>query len=118
MPTKFSIDGRLLAGLELRGMPVAEFAIVCARENIRGASKTVLNESFRDVRPLKNEVALQAWALWQEIDGMCQQFEPFTLDLSDGERTWNWLQARRAGTVFSIVVSGQVGESSEGESRR
>jgi hypothetical protein len=111
MPTHFSIDGKLLAGLELRGMPVSEFAKIGALENLRGASKTVLNESFRDVRPLKNNVAERCWALWQEIEEMCQSFHPFQLSLKDGEQVHGWLVARRKGEIFHIVVDGVMPES-------
>jgi hypothetical protein len=105
MPTQLSIDGRLLEGLELRGMPVAEFAVVAAKENIRFASKTKLNEAFRDVAPLRPETALALWALWTEIDEMCESFRPFKLDLSSGELTHQILGLRRAGKVFSVVIS-------------
>jgi hypothetical protein len=106
MPAKLSIDQKLLDGLELRQMPVAEFAKVAGLENIRGASKTVLNESFRDIRPLKNDSAEQCWALWVEIDAMCREFEPFALSLKDGVRVHGWLVARRKGEIFHIVVDG------------
>jgi hypothetical protein len=96
MPTPHSIDGKLLAGFELRGMPVSEFAVVARAEGIRGASKTVLNEAFRDVKALPNETASQLWALWQEIEELCQRSAPFVLDLSDGKRAHDWLVAYRA----------------------
>jgi len=106
MPAKFSTDQKLLDGLTARAMPVDQFSIVAAKEGIRGASKTVLNESFRDVRPLKNDVAEKLLALWQEIDAMCREFEPFALSLKDGAQVHGWLVARRAGKVFHIVIDG------------
>ena len=48
MPTPLSVEGRLLHGLEQRGMSVGEFARVANREGIPAASKTKLNEYFRD----------------------------------------------------------------------
>ena len=117
MPTKYSIDGRLLEGFELRGMPVAEFSKSADAEGIRGASKTVLNEAFRDVRPLKNEVAERLWELWKEIDEMAKSFEPFSLDLSDGLRVHDWLKARREGTVYSVVVRPDDSDSGQALSR-
>jgi hypothetical protein len=104
MPAQFSSDAQLLEGLGLRDMPVDQFALVAAANGIRGASKTVLNESFRGVRALKNDVAEKLWALWSEIEAMCQEFAPFALDLTDGERVHEWLKARRAGSVYSVVV--------------
>ncbi len=115
MPAKFSLDQKLLDGLTLRGMPVDQFARVAGLEGIRGASKTVLNESFRDVRALKNDVAEKCWRLWEEIEAMCREFEPFALSLKDGEQVHGWLVARRAGKVFAIVVDGVVPEEKSGE---
>ena len=106
MPATHSIDQKLLDGLTLRGMPVDQFAKVAGLDGIRGASKTVLNESFRDVRALRNDVAERCWALWQEIEEMCKSFEPFALSLKDGEQVHGWLVARRKGEVFAIVVDG------------
>ena len=115
MPTQFSIDAKLLAGLELRGMPVSEFAKVAGLENIRGASKTVLNESFRDVRPLKNDVAERCWTLWLEIEAMCQKAEPLKLDLFDGAKVHEWLKAFRREEIFMLVIDTLSGKDGEGE---
>ncbi len=104
MPTALSIDGKLLAGLDLRGMPVSEFAKIAALENIRGASKTKLNEAFRDVAPLQNETALKCWSLWEEIEGLCKSLEPFALSLGDGDKVHRWLTAVRNKRVVSVVL--------------
>jgi hypothetical protein len=111
MPTPYSIDGRLMTALDAHGMPVAEFAKTAALEGVRGASKTVLNESFRDVRPLKNEVAERCWALWGEIAAMCQKAEPLRLDLSDGLKVHEWLKAFRDEHIFVLVISELAGNS-------
>jgi len=109
MPKPYSIDAKLLAGLELRGMPVSEFSKVAALDGIRGASKTKLNEAFRDADPLENEVAFNCWKLWEEIETLCQNFEPFVLSLRDGEQVHQWLKAVRNNEVVSVVFVGTDG---------
>jgi hypothetical protein len=99
MPALFSTEGKLLAGLERRRMTVEAFAKVAALDGIRGASKTRLNESFRDAGALDNGVAQQCWKLWAEIEGLCMEFEPLILDLRDGDIVHQWLQRRRAGEL-------------------
>jgi hypothetical protein len=113
MPTQLSIEGRLLDGLGARNMPVAAFADVAKLDGIRFASTTKLNESFRDSGsiPLNSDTAARCWALWQEIEEMCQSFHPFQLSLKDGEQVHGWLVARRKGEIFHIVVDGLVSES-------
>ena len=113
MPAKLSIDAKLLARLELRGMPVSEFAKIAALEHIRGASKTVLNESFRDVRPLKNDVAERCWDLWLEIEAMCQKAEPLKLDLFDGGQVHEWLKALRREEIFLLVLNTLSGDDAK-----
>jgi len=104
MPSKFSIDGRLKDGLDRCGMPVSEFAKVAALENIRYASKTVLNEAFRDVKPLQPDTALSLWQLFQEIEGMCHGFRPYILNLVNGEQVHQWLVARRNSELVAYVL--------------
>jgi hypothetical protein len=103
--TPGSIDFRLDKGLSSRQMPVAEFAICAAKENISKSSKSKLFEAFRGVKALENQTAVRLWELWLEIDALCQRFQPFVLDLSDGERVHDWLVARRSGTIYSAVVA-------------
>ena len=100
MPTPHSIDGKLLAGLELRRMPVAQFSIVAGFEGIRNASTTKLNEAFRDVDPLPNETAARLWALWLEIDELARSVEPLTLDLRNGKLVHEWLVKHRQGELI------------------
>jgi hypothetical protein len=105
MLTSGSIDYRLNEGLQLRQMPVQEFAICAAKENIGKASKSKLFEAFRGVKSLENQTAVRLWELWLEIDALCQRFQPFVLDLSDGARVHDWLVARRSGTIYSAIVA-------------
>lgn len=91
MPTPFSHAGRLLAGLEQRGMPVSEFAIAARLEGIPAASKTKLNEYFRDV-PMPISVGERCLALWSDIERLCVAMEPLALNLSDGVRVYQWVR--------------------------
>jgi len=95
MLTTGSIDYRLNEGLQLRQMPVQEFAVVAHMNGIRNASKSKLFEAFRGVKALQNETAIQLWALWQEVEELCQRSAPLILDLSDGEQVYNWLVIQR-----------------------
>jgi len=106
MLTTGSIDYKMNEGLLLRQMSVDQFAIVAGKENIPRASKSKLFEAFRGVKALQNETAVLLWALFREIDTMCLEFEPFALDLKDGERVHGWLLARRNGELYSIVIDG------------
>lgn len=94
MPTPLSHAGQLLAGLEKRGMPVAEFALAAKLENIPAASKTKLNEYFRDV-PMPNAVGERCLTLWADIERLCIVMEPLALNLSDGLRVHQWVRAFR-----------------------
>ena len=87
----------LRKGLENRGMPVAEFAALLLAEGVPFASKTKLNECWRDVDPvpLKDDVAPQVWSLWEELNEMCFAFLPFPLNVSNGARTHVSLQLYR-----------------------
>jgi len=87
----------LIADLDRRGMPVAELAVVAAANGIRFASKTRLNEAFRDVNPipLRDETAEQMARLWAEIESMIYEFLPFPLDVSNGARTHTSLELYR-----------------------
>lgn len=98
------IDKQLNDALQMRGMPVEEFAKTAAAEGIRYASKSKLFEAFRGVKALSNETALDCWNLWKEIDQLSRSVEPLILDLSDGERVHRWLQARRLEQL-SVCVS-------------
>jgi hypothetical protein len=91
MPTPLSHAGRLLAGLERRGMPVAEFALAARLEGIPAASKTKLNEYFRDI-PMPNNIGERCLALWADIERLCVQMEPLELNLSDGLRVYQWVR--------------------------
>ncbi len=94
----------LLNGLSLRSMPVAEFATIAKLENIRFASTTKLNEAFRDLAPIRGDVALQLWELWKEIDTLCRRAEPLKLDLSDGAEVYQWLQSYRRDELYIYIV--------------
>ena len=83
----------LIADLDKHNMPVAEFATVLRLEGVRFASKTRLNEAFRDIDPipLRDDVAQQVLKVWSEINIM--QFWLYVvtgtsikIDLSNGER--------------------------------
>jgi hypothetical protein len=102
--TTGSIDYKLNEGLQLRGMPVEEFAAIAAKERIRFASKSRLFESFRNGKSLPNETAEPLWKLWQEIEALCQRAGRFRLDLSDGLQVYEWLKASREGSVYFIAV--------------
>ena len=104
MPTPLSVEGRLLHGIEQRGMPVAEFAVVANREGIPAASKTKLNEYFRDAASMSRTTADRCWALWSEIDQLCRVVEPLALNLSDGLRVHEWLLAFRAEKLKIAVT--------------
>jgi hypothetical protein len=102
MPTPYSFEGRLLAGLNARRMPVDQFAIVATKDGIRGVSKTKLNEFFRDAAKMPNDIGEQCWHLWQEIEKMCRAVEPLAVDLRDGQQVYEWLQkSRRGELIFS-----------------
>jgi hypothetical protein len=93
---------QLLADLEQRGMPVAEFAVVLAANGIRFASKTRLNEAFRETNPipLRDDIAEKVWHLWQEIEAMAIEVyttSPYAvMNLADGARVHTSLQIFRA----------------------
>lgn len=95
MQTQFSIDHRLNEVLQKRSMPVQAFAIVAEKRGIRFASKSKLFDAFAGRKSLQNETAKSLWDLWQEIDALCKAFEPYRLDLSDGEEVHQWLEVRR-----------------------
>ncbi len=108
-----SIDRRLDGALLEHGMPVAEFAICAKKCGIEKASKSRLFQAFREELALENDVALKLWSLWQEIEEMAKSFEPFKLDLSCGSLVCDWLQARRAGEVYAVVISSGYCEPTE-----
>ena len=118
MLTTGSIDYRLNEGLQLRQMPVQEFAIVAHMNGIRNASKSKLFEAFRGVKSLQNETAIQLWALWKEIEELCQAINPLALDLSDGSRVHDWLIARRKDTLNIITVGPEDGAPEQQEETR
>jgi hypothetical protein len=93
---------KLRLGLEDRGLGVNEFAILLAAEGIPFASKTKLNECWRDVDPvpLKDDVAPRVWSLWEELNEMCFSFLPYPLDVSDGSRTHTSLELFRGMKVL------------------
>jgi hypothetical protein len=105
MLTKYSIDYKLNEGLQLRHMPVQEFAVAAILDGIRGASKSKLFEAFRGIKSLQNETAVELWGLWTEIEQLCRDAEPLALDLSDGRKIHEWLQSRRAERLYLIVVN-------------
>lgn len=87
---------KLLAGLELRRMPVEEFARVLRLDGIRFASRARLNIAFRDPKqPLRDDVARQVQKVWDEIEEMVFDFLPFPLDLSNGARAHASLEIYR-----------------------
>lgn len=94
MQTQFSIDYRINEGLQRRSMPVQAFAVVAEKEGIRFASKSKLFDAFAGRKGLQNETALELWNLWEKIETLCRSFEPFKLDLSNGEHVHQWLTSR------------------------
>jgi len=92
---------QLLIGLEERGMPVAELAKLADLDGIRFASKTRLNEAFRETEPipLRGETGEQVLKLWLEVEAMIHDAyvkTPWaTMDLSDGARVHTSLQIFR-----------------------
>src|SRR5260370_29057267 len=78
----------MLAGLGERGMTVPEFATFLALAGVRFASKTRLNEAFRekDSLPLRDDVAEEVWNLWLELEEMRTCLLPYSVDLSSGAR--------------------------------
>jgi hypothetical protein len=88
----------LLAGLELRGMSVEEFAVVARLAGIRFCSRARLNEAFRD-RPLRNDVAIEIWRLWEELEWMANETysrAPWAvMSFSDGKRVYTSLELFR-----------------------
>jgi hypothetical protein len=95
MLSTLGIDNKLKTALELRGMPTEAFAQLAGLENIRYASKSKLFEAFRGVKALSNETALALWELWCEVERLCSDVTPLTLNLSDGGRVHEWIVARR-----------------------
>ncbi len=79
----------MLAGLGERGMTVPEFAVFLALVGVRFASKTRLNEAFRekDSIPLRDDVAEEVWNLWLELEEMHACFLPYRVDMVSGART-------------------------------
>jgi hypothetical protein len=100
---------KLLISLEEKNVPVAEFAKIVALDGIRFASKTRLNEAFRDVNPipLRDDVAEQVWDLWQEILLMSYESLPYPMDLTNGERTHASLQIFRGLQALKGNEDGQ-----------
>lgn len=89
---------KLITDLDEHGMPVAEFAAVLRLENVRFASKTRLNEAFRDINPvpLRDDTAHEVLRIWTEISML--QFWLYVatgttlkVDLSNGEKVHEWL---------------------------
>jgi|SRR5712671_803251 len=93
---------KLLAGLELRGMSVEQFAALAALAGIRFCSKARLNESFREknAKPLRPDVAAEIWRLWQEVEAMCYEALPWPVDLSNAKRVDTSLQIYRGLAVL------------------
>jgi hypothetical protein len=104
MPAPGSIEAEVLAGTELRGMPVSELAVLAGMEGIRFCSKTKLNEYFRGAATIPAETANQLWALWAEVEALCKSFEPFALSLKDGAKVYEWLTAVRNKRIVSVVL--------------
>lgn len=87
---------KLLAGLELRKMPVEEFARVLRLDGVRFASRARLNIAFRDAKePLRDDTARQVQEVWDEIELMCFEALPWPVDLSNGVRVHASLQIFR-----------------------
>jgi hypothetical protein len=112
MPTPFSVAGRLMAALELRSMPVSEFAVLTGKEKIPAASKTKLNEYFRDAASMPHATEERCWALWTEIETLCRSVQPLALDLSNGFRVHEWLLAQRAEQLQIAVIIGELPQRS------
>ena len=100
MPTPGSIEAKLKAGLELRGMSTEQFAEVARLEGITNSSRRHLDRVFKDERTLDGGTAEKLWALWYQIENL--QFWcyvvglPFKIDLSDGAKVFEWLQVLRS----------------------
>jgi hypothetical protein len=101
----------LLEELERRDMPVAELAKLAALENIRNASKTKLNEYFREAASMPGETATQLWALMTEITSYIDKL-PAPVALKDADEIKRILDERRATKeVIGDDAVGQILES-------
>lgn len=116
MTTKCQFEVRLNDWLILRNMPVVVFAEVVKLDGIAGASQARLFAALRDGgKSLPNEVVERLEPLMSEIEAMCKAVEPFALDLTDAAKTYEWLQARRAGGLHVAVrYDGAVKNGAEG----
>ena len=103
MPSPLSPEGRLLAGLERRRMPVRAFSDLAKSRGISNVSNTKLCDYFKDVGTIPPDDAKLVEELWTEIEDLARSFEPFVLDLRDHERVDFWLALRRAGKLGNWV---------------
>ena len=100
MPATLSFENKLKENLKLRGMSVAEFAVVAKLERIPNSSRARLDGAFRnDDNALPIETATRLSALWDEIEEMAlatYASAPWSvMSLSNGQRVHTSLQIFR-----------------------
>lgn len=103
----------LLEELELRDMPVAVFAQLAALQNISGASKTKLNEYFREAAVMPGHTSERLWALMLEIREYCDSTAT-PVALTNAEEIKKILDERReAKEVIGELAEQILTEKSE-----
>lgn len=104
---------KLLAGLELRRMPIEEFARVLQLDGVRFASRARLNQAFRG-EPLRDDTAEQVWSLWKELESMALETyasAPWAvLSFADGGRVHTGLQIFRSWQANFEALKGEDGK--------